>query len=182
MYIRKPERSVAQTRLIFWLGLGIPAVMLFVSGALPAFGSIVRLAAFLLICVTIMLMVRFSLSEYEYAVDGESFSVTRITGRRRTVMCSLSLATAEKLLPAKEYRELPAAERAIIKYSLCQNIRADSYVFLCDFNGRRTMVEFEPNEAFVKILRDQMDKARREGGGGTGGEPVAEYSEERREQ
>lgn len=178
MYKCKPERSVAQTRLILWLGLGIPAVMLFVSGALPAFGSIVRLAAFFIICITIMLMVRYSLSEYEYAVDGESFSVTRITGRRRTVVCSLSLATAEKLLPVKEYRELPASERAIIKYSLCQNMRADSYVFLCDFNGRRTMVEFEPNEAFVKILRDQIDKARGGGGNAGGGEPVPEYKEQ----
>ena len=177
MYKCKPERSVAQTRLIFWLGLGIPAVMLFVSGALPAYGSVVRLAAFLAICVTIMLMVRYSLSEYEYEADGESFSVTRITGRRRTVMCCLNLATAQKLLPKKEYRELPASERAIIKYSLCQNIRADSYVFLCDFNGRRTMVEFEPNEAFVKILRDQMDKARKNGGGDCG-EPVPEYKEQ----
>ena len=178
MYKCKPERSVAQTRLIILLGLGVPAALLFVSGAIPAFGSVVRLAAFLMICVTIMLTVRYVLSEYEYEVGGDSFSVTRITGNRRTVMCSLNLATAEKLLPKKEYRELPASERAIIKYSLCQNIKADSYVFLCDFNGRRTMVEFEPNEAFVRILRDRMDEARKGGESGGGGEPVPEYKEQ----
>ena len=182
MYKCKPERSVAQTRLIILLGLGIPAVLFPVSGALPAYGSAVRLAAFILICVTIMLMVRYVLSEYEYTADGESFSVTRITGNRRTTVCCLNLASAEKLLPAKEYRALPAAERAVMKYSLCQNIRADSYVFLCDFNGKRTMVEFEPNEAFVKILRDQMDNARRDGGRMSGGEPAPQYMEEHRGQ
>jgi hypothetical protein len=40
------------------------------------------------------------------------------------------------------------------------------------------MVEFEPNEAFAKILRDQIDKARGGGGNAGGGEPVPEYKEQ----
>lgn len=164
MYKCKPERNVAQARLIAIPGTALPAVLFVASAAVPKYGSYIKLLSFAMICVTIMLLVRYVLSEYEYSVDGESFSVTRITGARRTVMCSISLASAVALLPESEYRALPAGEKAIIKYSLNQNVRAQSYVFLCDFNGKRTMVEFEPNEPFAAIVKEQIEAAKRNGG------------------
>ena len=32
-------------------------------------------------------------------------------------------------------------------------------MFLCEFNGQRTMIRFEPNGAFVAILRDYIEAA-----------------------
>ena len=52
-------------------------------------------------------------------------------------------------------------EKAIIKYSLNQNMKANSFVFLCEFNGKRAMIEFEPNPEFVAILKDEMKLANK---------------------
>ena len=161
LYKCKPERSVAQMRIIVLLGLGIPLICFTLGSAVPKAGSYVKLFGFAVICAFIMVLVRFVLSEYEYSVDGESFAVARVTGRRNTVMCRIDLTTAISLLPKKEYDALPGSEKAIVKYSLNQNIKAASYVFLCDFNGKRTMIEFEPNEAFVGIVNKQIDEAKR---------------------
>ena len=38
---------------------------------------------------------------------------------------------------------------------------ADSYVFLCEFNGRRAMIEFEPNAAFVSILKKEISNYKK---------------------
>lgn len=161
MYKCKPERSVLQMRLIVILGFLSSMAAFFAGTVMSAYGSYVKLAGFVLLCVTIMLLIRYVLSEYEYTVDGESFTVTRITGRKRTDMCCISLSTAIGLLTKKDYDALPRQEKATVKYSLNQNLKAESYVFLCEFNGRRTMVEFEPNAAFAQIVSDRIADAKK---------------------
>ena len=73
----------------------------------------------------------------------------------------------EEGLDIEQYEELfntvsklPKNEKAITKYSLKQNMFANSYVFLCDFNGRRAMIEFEPNIQFVMILKNAIKNAK----------------------
>ena len=162
MYKCKPERSVKQVRIIVWGGFLLIALLFLASASfLKQIGGYLNLLGFAAICVEIMLLVRFVLSEYEYTVDGENFTVTRITGKKRTDMCCVSLATAIKVMPKKEYAELPAAEKAIVKYAMNQNIKAESKVFLFEFNGKRAMVEFEPNEAFAAIVQNQIDEAKK---------------------
>ena len=161
MYKCKPIRSVAQTRIMLFGGFGAAAAATFAGAAIKNYGTPLRALGFVILCVTVMLMIRFVLSEYEYTVDGESFTVTRITGKKRTEMCCLSLYTATGVITKEEYRALPRGEKATIRYSLNQNVKAESYCFLCDFNGSRTMVEFEPNAPFVEILRSQIEQAHR---------------------
>ncbi len=165
MYKCKPERSVLQARLIGVPGFVLSFAALIFGGSVPEYGSFVTLAGFVLLCVTLMLVLRYVMSEYEYSVDGESFTVTRVMGKKRTDMCCISLSTAIELYKKQDYAALPKAEKAITKYSLNQNIKADSYVFLCEFNGRRTMVEFEPNEAFAGIMREQIAAAKKNADG-----------------
>ena len=84
----------------------------------------------------------------------------KILGSRRTEVCNIDLSTAIGLYKESDYEHLPASEKGRIKYSLTQNICArDVYVFLCEFNGQRTMIRFEPNGAFVAILRDYIEAA-----------------------
>ena len=161
MYKCKPEINVTQMRLIVFIGL-ISSIGAYIAGsALETYGGYLKLLGFVFLCVFLMLLIRHVLSEYEYSVDGENFTVTRFTGKRSTVVCCLNLSTAIEVYKKSDYAALPKQEKAILKYSLNQNIKADSYVFLCEFNGKRAMVEFEPNEIFVKIMRDQIENAKK---------------------
>ncbi len=162
MYICKPERNVAQVRALVACCALITAILFFVSTSVPYYQGLVRLLAFVSLIVSILLVVRYALTEFEYAVSCGSLSVTRITGNRRTVVCNVALETAVDLYEKRDYDHLPSSEKAVIKYSLNQNLSADSFVFLCDFDGKgkRAMIEFEPNEMFVSILKTEIARAK----------------------
>lgn len=160
MYFCKPERNIRQVKLLLFLSAGITALIFLVSTLVPSYASLIQLTGFLALVIAIWLNVRFSLTEYEYAVGNGDFAVIRITGNRRQTVCNIALETAMDVITKRDYDHLPSAERAIIKYSLNQNMFAESYVFLCDFNGKKTMVEFEPNIEFVSILKNEIMLAK----------------------
>ena len=99
------------------------------------------------------------MTDFEYAVSGGNFTIVKILGNKRQMVCNVALETAICLIEKRDYDHLPSSEKAIIKYSLNQNIKAKSYVFLCDFNGKRAMIEFEPNDAFVSIMKSEIATA-----------------------
>ena len=158
MYICKPERNASQARGLLFVSAAVTAILFLISTLQIPYASLVQLSGFVALIISIWLNVRYSLTEFEYSVGNGDFSVTRITGNRRQVVCNVALETAVSLLEKRDYDHLPSSEKAIIKYSLNQNMRAKSYVFLCDFNGKRAMIEFEPNNEFVAIFRDEISK------------------------
>ncbi len=161
MYLCKPERNVRQTTLLVVICAVVTSALFLVSTLITQYSALVQFCGFASLMVSILLCVRFSLTEFEYCVGNGDFSVTKITGNKRQVICNVSLDTAVDLIEKKDYDHLPSSEKAIIKYSLNQNMIAKSYVFLCVFNGKRAMIEFEPNDAFVSILKNEIALAKK---------------------
>ncbi|MBR5858548.1 MAG: hypothetical protein IKZ05_01360 [Clostridia bacterium] len=160
MYICKPERSVTQTRVLLFLCALVSLALFFISSVIEAYKAFVEFCGIAAVLVSILLVVRYTLTEFEYAVCDGSFSVTKIVGNKRTVVCQVALETAIDLYEKRDYDHLPSGEKAIIKYSLNQNPKAESYVYLCSFNGKRAMIEFEPNKQFVAILKNEIKAAK----------------------
>ncbi len=160
MYLCKPERNVAQTRLLLVTCVVVTLSFFFVSTVVPAYNSIVQLGGYISLVVSILLVCRFSMTELEYSVTDCDFAVTKIVGNKRTPMCCVALETAIDVFEKADYDKLPRSEKGITKYSLNQNMFAKSYVFLCEFNGRRAMIEFEPNIQFVMILKNAIKDAK----------------------
>lgn len=156
MYVCKPERSVRQARLLLWISVFVVAGLFFVATYIEMYASLTRLMAFVALMIAILLNVRYTLTEYEYCINNGDFSVIKITGNRRQTICCVSLDTAIDFMEKRDYDHLPSDQKAIIKYSLNQNMKAQSYVYLCEFNGKRAMIEFEPNEAFVSIMKKEI--------------------------
>ncbi|MBQ4316718.1 MAG: hypothetical protein IJC20_00575 [Clostridia bacterium] len=160
MYICKPERNVFQTRVLLFTCVLVTLSLFFISTVITNYSAFVEFCGFASLMLSILFVVRYSLTEFEYSVCENGFSVTKIVGNKRQVVCNVALETAVDLLKKRDYDHLPSNQKAIIKYSLNQNIKADSYVFLCEFNGKRTMIEFEPNNEFVSILKNEIKKAK----------------------
>ncbi|MBO5869353.1 MAG: hypothetical protein J6Q89_01260 [Clostridia bacterium] len=160
MYICKPERSVFQTRVLLFTCVLVTLSLFFISTVITNYSAFVEFCGFASLMLSILFVVRYSLTEFEYSVCDNGFSVTKIVGNKRQVVCNVALETAVDLLKKRDYDHLPSNQKAIIKYSLNQNIKADSYVFLCEFNGKRTMIEFEPNNEFVAILKNEIKQAK----------------------
>ena len=159
MFICKPERNVAQTRLLLLTCAVVTLSIFFISTVVPAYSSLVELGGFVSLIVSILLVYRYSMTEFEYTVTDCDFTITRIVGNKRTPTCCVALETAIDLYEKSDYDKLSKIEKGITKYSLNQNMFAKSYVFLCEFNGRRAMIEFEPNDQFAMILKSAIKNA-----------------------
>lgn len=147
--------------MLLFVSVAVTALLFLASTTVPAYASLVNLAGFASLMISILLNVRYSLTEFEYSVGGGCFSVTKITGNRRQTVCNVALETAIDLFEKRDYDHLPSSEKGIIKYSLNQNMKAQSFVFLCNFNNKRTMIEFEPNAQFVSILKNEISLAKK---------------------
>ena len=162
MYFCKPERSEKQTRILLFTCILVTLTFFFISSAISTIGAFVRFCGIVCMMISILLVVRYSLTEFEYSVGDGAFGVTKIVGNKRTVVCSVALETAIDLYSKRDYDHLPSDQKGQIKYSLNQNMVAESFVFLFEFNGKRTMVEFEPNLQFVAIVKDEIEKAKKD--------------------
>ncbi len=160
MYKCKPERSVKQTRILLITCVFVTLSVFLLASLFSQWGGVLRFLGFACLVTSILFVVKYTLTEMEYAVDGGDFLVTKIVGNKRTVMCCVDMSTAIGIYTKSEYNNLPKSEKAVTKYVLNQNMKADSHVYLCEFNGRRAMVEFEPNPPFVAIMREEIKKAK----------------------
>ena len=134
----------------------VTAILFLLSTCVQLYAALIRLTAFISLIASILLVVRYALTEFEYSVSHGDFAITRITGNRRQAVCNVSLETAIDFIEKRDYDHLPSSEKAIIKYSLNQNMKAKSFVLLFDFNGKKSMIEFEPNPEFVAILKNEI--------------------------
>ncbi len=162
MHICKPERNALQTKLLLTVCTLVTATLFLISVFEIPYASLINLCGYISLVISILLCVRFSMTEYEYAIGGGNFTIIKQLGSKRQIVCNVALETAIALIEKRDYDHLPSNEKAIIKYSLNQNIRANSYVFLCEFNGKRAMIEFEPNPQFVSLMKDEISRIKRD--------------------
>jgi len=160
LYKCKPERNAKQVWLLLISSAVVTALLFLASTLILEYTSLLSTAGMIALVIAIWLNVRYSLTEFEYAVNSTDFAITKIMGNKRQIMCNIALETAIDIMEKRDYDHLPNSEKAIIKYSLNQNIKAESYVFLCVFNGKRTMIEFEPNERFAAIVKEEIRLAK----------------------
>ncbi|NLN55530.1 MAG: hypothetical protein GX148_04420 [Clostridiales bacterium] len=164
MFRCKPERNPKQVTLIM-----LTFVTAFIATAVlvcsvNSYKWIFELLLIIVLSAGIMAVYRYSMTEMEYEIFDGSFSVIKVVGQKRTVVCSLSLSTAIMLIPKAEYTEkLKAGQMPVInsRYNFNQNMKCKSYVYICEFNGKTIMVEFEPNEIFVRVMLEEIERAKK---------------------
>ena len=162
MYICKPERNVSQAKILLFSCAVVTALLFLISTVIPVYSSLVSTLGIVALIFSIWINYRYTLTEFEYCVGNGDFSVVRIVGNRREIVCNVALETAVGIFEKRDYDHLPSKDKALIKYSLCQNIKPNSYVFLCNFNGKRAMIEFEPNNEFVAVFKKEIENASSE--------------------
>ena len=175
----KPIRNPRQAVLM----LCVCAVLLVIAGCFASMLATYKWAAqiifIVLLVICLQIVIRYTLTEMEYAVGMNTFTVTKSVGNKKTVVCSLELSTAIALIPVAEFKKQEHEKKFGVistRFNFNQNIKADSYVYVCEFNKKTVALEFEPNRIFVDIMLEEIENAKRDGGsaGGTGGEePVS---------
>lgn len=162
MYKYKPERNIRQVILLMAGCIAGLIAIFTLSIYWESQGGILRFIGFLCAALAIYVVIRFTMTEMEYAVEGNTFVVAKVVGNKRTVQGVLDLADTVALVTKEEYRAqgLNKNYAAFCNYS--QNIGGKHWYYVFAFSGRNAVIEFEPNEAFVAIMRDAIDKAKNE--------------------
>ena len=159
MYKCKPERNVKQIFLLLFTSVAL-TVGAFALGSYLQNG-VIRLVGWGLLVISIYLLYRFSLTEVEYTLDHGTFIITKIVGTKRTEQGALDLADSIALVPKQEYKEKKMGKEITTFCDYSQNIGGNRWCYICSFGGRKAMIEFEPNNAFVAIFKDEIDKAKK---------------------
>ena len=160
MYKCKPERNTKQVALLM-IGSIALTIGLFALGILwEQYRGTINLIAMLFVAIAIYVVIRFTMTEMEYTVADGTFQIAKIIGNKRTELGSLDLSCTVALVTKEEYlaQELNKGRRTFCNYS--QNLGGKHWYYVCEFAGSRAVVEFEPNDAFVAIMKDEIEKAQ----------------------
>ncbi len=160
MYKCKPERNTKQVALLMISSI-LLTIGAFALGILwEQYRGVINLAAMLIAALAIYVIIRFTMTEMEYTLEDGTFVITKIVGNKRTDQGVLDLADTIALVTKEEYlaQGLNKGYRTFCNYS--QNIGGKHWYYVCSFSGGRAVVEFEPNEAFVAIMKDEIEKAK----------------------
>ena len=104
---------------------------------------------------------RYTMTEMVYIVEGDTFSITETVGRKTVTVCALNLSTAKALMKYSDYKKDKKAFGMIDKkYNYCQNMCADCWCYISEFNGLTTLVKFEPNDIFAAKMKDSIEQSK----------------------
>lgn len=161
----KPERNPAQIKTIIFICTALLLVDAVIACSVKNYKIVFEVAFVVLAIIIVQLVVRYTLSEMEYEISDGSFSVRKTVGNKSQTVCSLDLSTAISLTPKSEYDEKVKSEKLPyinMRYNYNQNIRCkSSYVYVAEFNQKTIAVEFEPNEPFIEVMLEEIEKAKK---------------------
>lgn len=171
MYKCKPERNVRQVVLLLAVSILLTVGTFALAVFLPEQAGIIRFIGFLLAAVSLYVIIRFTMTEMEYTLDNGSFVITKIIGNKRTDQGVLDLADTIALVTREEYRAQGLNKNLSTICNYSQNIGGKHWFYVFEFGGKRAVIEFEPNDAFVAIFKEEIERAKSGGGGAVGGDP-----------
>ena len=158
----KPERNPQKAVLIISLFIILALVTAFTASIVPKYRGIYHILFIIVLSIGINFTVRYTLSEMEYTLTEDSFEVRKKVGNKVTVLCSLALSETVVLRDKASYKKDSKAYGYIFrKYNFNQNISANSAIYICKFNDKNLLVEFEPNSAFYDCFQQKITENKK---------------------
>ncbi len=146
------------------LCLAAAAVVMFVFSAYaPSFVAAYQLTALILAVVSLEMYVKYVGSDYVYEAAESSLKVYRVNGKKSTCLCSLDYSQSlSEIVSSKEYltnkQKFPKTN---FNLNYAKNLNpASFYVYFFEFNGKKSMIKFEPDEIFVKYANDKINSSK----------------------
>lgn len=154
----KPYRSPKQAVFI----IVFTAVFVLISAAtaryFPDIALYLRLTGGALLLLGAVLLFRFTMTEYVYALSGNVFSVRRINGFTESTVFSLELSSDTELYTKAEFKKKTTAGGT----SYRQNLTASTAYLVYKRGSKRRYVEIEPNAEFFALLKKEIDENKKD--------------------
>ena len=136
--------------------------LIIVSGITNRFGGIYQISAIIFGVVSIEFYLKYVGSDYVYDAADDYFKVYKVTGKKSICVSSLDyemslsgVVTSEEYLANKE-----SYPKTNFNVNLCKNLSPSSYcVYFFEFDDKKCMMKFEPDEMFARYLNEKITKA-----------------------
>ncbi|MBE6681511.1 MAG: hypothetical protein E7600_04405 [Ruminococcaceae bacterium] len=155
--------SKSKKEKILSISLAVAAVILFlVSGLVNRLVVVYQLTAFVCGILSIEMYLKYVGSSYIYEAAEDSFKVYKVTGKKSICVSSLDYEMSlSHVVSKEEYEERKDSfPKTNFNVNLCKNFAPDSYyLYFFEFNGKKSMMKFEPDQMFADYLNDKISAA-----------------------
>ena len=181
IYKYAPKKEIKNAAVFSGICLFSAATLMIIPVFILDFRIIYQLSAVIFATAGVQITSRFIISSYIYILDETNFIIVKISGRKPTQVCNVSLETAigisknlrhlkhsgksDKSDNLEKKSKLPESEyqsgETKIKMNFCQNMFPDkTYTYDFEFNQKKSAVIFEADENFVAEMRSRINYAK----------------------
>lgn len=156
MKLCKPYRSPLQAVFIM---VFTAVFVLMTAFIVPYFYDIALylrlLGGVFFLCGTV-LMFRYTVTEFVYALSEDTLTVRRIIGLSNRAVATVELTEETRLYTKAEFKKIKTAGGK----SYRQNLTASTAFLVYEKNGKKYHLEFEPNVEFYELVRKALQDKR----------------------
>ena len=158
----RPKAISKKEKLIAILSAAFSIVLFFISGIVPTLVVIYQITAFLLAIASIEIYIKYVASDYVYEAAEDAFKVYKITGKKSICVSCLDYEMSMSHVVANEEYESRKDQfpKSNFIVNLCKNLAPQNYsVYFFEFNGKKSMMKFEPDAVFADYLNEKISAA-----------------------
>lgn len=162
MMTYKPKSKSNKEKYISLLTAAAAAILIIVSGLTNRFAGIYQLSAIIFGVISIEFYLKYVGSDYVYDAADDYFKVYKITGKKSICVSSLDYEMSLSYVVDSEAYENDKENypKANFNVNLCKNLSpSEFYVYFFEFNGKKCMMKFEPDEVFVNYINQKISSA-----------------------
>ena len=161
--MRSSPKSNNKKEKALSLVMAVVAVVLYVlTSVVHRFVVLYQLSALILAVLSVEIYLKYVFSNYIYEATETSLDIYKVSGKKNICVASLSyemsitqIVSSEKYLNNKS--EYPKTNFDV---NYCKNINPENYfVYFFEFNGKKSMMKFEPDCEFVEYVNNLIAEA-----------------------
>jgi len=141
------------------------AAMFFSSAIQPSYRSIIQFVSLVMLAFSILLMTRYVLSGYSYAIvkdddEGYDLTVTELKRKSRITVCRISLSGIERveLVGADNKKAISSDSKKYKRFNYCVDLKPARYMCVfCEECGEKFAINLSFDQKLFDILSAAKD-------------------------
>lgn len=157
-----PKPNGNKEKIISFLTAFSAILLILVSGVTSRFGGLYQISAIVLGVVSIEFYLKYVGSNYIYEAADDYFKVYKITGKKSICVSSLDYEMSlSYVIDSSEYeKNSDKFPKTNFNVNLCKNLAPKKFcLYFFEFNDKKCMMKFEPDEAFVSYINQKISLA-----------------------
>lgn len=158
----RPKSNTNKEKIIAILSAVFAIILFFISRIVPTLVVIYQISGILLAIISIEIYIKYVASDYVYEAADDAFKVYKVTGKKSICVSSLDYEMSlSHVVSNDEYEERKDEfPKSNFNVNLCKNLAPQSYyLYFFEFNGKKSMMKFEPDLIFAEFINDKISNA-----------------------